>query len=138
MTREIVLEALPLLPKFFTEQELLDAVQKARKTKERSAFAYPEGLRIRDSVYKALSEALPSLQSDYFVAKIGVFGSVAAGTAIPESDVDIFVVLEKSSRYFELAHKLECLLDREVDLLTPGIRNKELLKSIEETVEFIR
>jgi uncharacterized protein len=52
-----------------------------------------------------------------------IFGSVAAGTARPDSDIDLLVDLETGRTYFDVAElhdELETILGRPVDLLTSG------------------
>jgi uncharacterized protein len=52
-----------------------------------------------------------------------VFGSVAAGTARVDSDIDILVDLEPGRTYFDVAalnDELETILGRSVDVLTSG------------------
>ncbi len=51
--------------------------------------------------------------------KVGLFGSFCRGTATPESDIDILVVLEKSTfdSYMDIKLYLEDLFQRKVDLV---------------------
>lgn len=137
MTRETVLEALPLLPKFFTGDELIEAISAARKLKQRPKEPYAGGLKIREDVLLKLGTALPSLREKYGVEKLGIFGSVALGTAIDDSDVDIYVHMKNLHNFLELAADLEDILGREVDLISPGFSNKEMLKEIEEDVQYL-
>ena len=47
-----------------------------------------------DATIQRLCKALPDLRQRFAVAQLGIFGSVARGTAGPESDIDILVELE--------------------------------------------
>ena len=62
------------------------------------------------------------LQREYNVQRIGVFGSFARGDQTPTSDIDILVELDPVIGLFQfvgLEHRLEELLGRDVDLVTP-------------------
>jgi predicted nucleotidyltransferase len=72
--------------------------------------------------------AIPACDQ-FGVKRLDIFGSLAAGTGTPESDVDLLVEFEEpdnypSKRYFGLLHYLEDALGREIDLLTTNsLRN---------------
>ena len=59
------------------------------------------------------------------VLKAWLFGSFARGEETPLSDVDIFVVLDRSQpiglKFFGMWNNLEKLLDRDVDLVEEGM-----------------
>lgn len=62
------------------------------------------------------------LQREYNVQRIGVFGSFIRGDQNPTSDIDILVELSEPIglfRFVGLEHRLEELLGRDVDLVTP-------------------
>lgn len=70
-----------------------------------------------------LEEHLPEIQRRYGVARIQVYGSIARGEGEPESDVDLLVTFSRTPTLFEMARlqeDLEDLLEREVDITTPG------------------
>lgn len=81
-----------------------------------------------------MSKALPQIQQklqaqknrllrEYYVQRLGVFGSFVRGEETPKSDIDILVELSEPIglfRFVGLEHKLEELLGRHVDLVTPG------------------
>ncbi|MHB8732543.1 MAG: nucleotidyltransferase family protein [bacterium] len=67
------------------------------------------------------------------VSGMSLFGSVARDEARPESDVDILVEFEKPVDLFtlvQLGNHLERLLERPVDLVTPGGLTERLRERI--------
>jgi predicted nucleotidyltransferase len=61
--------------------------------------------------------------SKWDVSRLRVFGSIARGSAGPESDLDLLVEFSGEASLFDLIgmqHDLEDELGVEVDLLTPG------------------
>jgi uncharacterized protein len=138
MTSQLVLEALPLLPKFFTEGELIYAIHLARKQRPRPTEPYPEGLAIKAEVLGKLRPTLPELVSEYKVSKLAVFGSVPKGTASEDSDVDVYLEVAEGQNYLYLIDYLEKLLEKKVDVVTKGFSNKDVLNTIHETAEFLR
>jgi predicted nucleotidyltransferase len=75
----------------------------------------------RNTVLSLLSEHRGELRN-LGVRRIGLFGSVAAGTARADSDLDILVDLESVSfdRYMDLKLYLEDLFKNRVDLVPEG------------------
>jgi predicted nucleotidyltransferase len=74
-----------------------------------------------DIAKKQLKDKLPALQKDFFIQKIGIFGSVAKGEDTPTSDIDILVHFSNSPGFFtfiKLEEHLSGLLNRKVDLVT--------------------
>lgn len=72
-----------------------------------------------DETVRLLREKRDYLRSEYGVSRIGLFGSVASGTAKESSDVDIVLEFERpvGFRFVELADYLEsplaaCLSNR--------------------------
>lgn len=85
---------------------------------------YPE------TTLQRLREAFPGLRQRFAVAHLGVFGSVARGTAGPDSDVDILVEFEGPATldgFMGLKAELEQLLGVRVDLATPRSLRPSLL-----------
>jgi predicted nucleotidyltransferase len=70
---------------------------------------------------RALSARLAELCRKYGIAELTVFGSVARGTAGPDSDVDLLYVRAPGNdlgmAYFDLQEDLEKLFGRPVDLV---------------------
>jgi uncharacterized protein len=78
-----------------------------------------------DEIKKVASPAC----REFNVSRLDAFGSVARGTASPQSDVDFLVEFRDpqespAKRFFGLLHRLEDALGCQVDLLTAGsLRN---------------
>ncbi|MSW94443.1 MAG: nucleotidyltransferase [Actinobacteria bacterium] len=79
--------------------------------------------------------ALAELCDRYGVAELAVFGSVASGTARPDSDIDVLYTLKEGVRLGwainDFSDELENLLGRPVDLvgkkaLHPRLRSRVL------------
>ena len=74
---------------------------------------------------------------EFGVRRLDAFGSVARGSANPESDVDLLVEFEAAEeglakRFFGLLHSLEDKLQCRVDLLTAGsLRNPYFRKRVQ-------
>lgn len=84
-------------------------------------------------------EVIASLRShraeldDLGVRQISLFGSVARGGLLPESDVDMIVDFSQVTyrRFVALKAFLEAILGRKVDLLTPPAVHGRLKEEIE-------
>ena len=73
------------------------------------------------------------LRAKFPIRRIGIFGSVAKGTALPSSDIDILVEFEHPVDIFEfldLKEHLEQLLGRKVDLVTQNALKPQLRERI--------
>lgn len=67
------------------------------------------------------------------VKSIAVFGSAVRGEARPESDIDVLVEFETPVgilAFLRLQHRLEELLGRRVDLVTPAALKRQLRDQI--------
>ena len=66
----------------------------------------------------------------YGIARLLVFGSVARGTATPDSDIDVLYGLEPGRRLGweieQLADELAALFGRPVDLVSPAALHRRL------------
>ena len=63
----------------------------------------------------------PAFREEFGVRRLRVFGSLARGSAGPESDVDVLVDFQapvSAKRFYGLQFSLEDLLGRSVDLVT--------------------
>lgn len=88
----------------------------------------PEELR------DALESVRPRLKTDFGVAALYVFGSVARGEATPESDVDLLVEFDGRptfARFMDLKALLEDALGVRVDLVTRPALREQLRPRIE-------
>lgn len=89
-------------------------------------------------VTNSLGQHLPALRQEFFVDKVGLFGSFVHGDSTDESDIDVLVDLSKPIsmfRFLDLEEKLSQILGRKVDLVTtkalkPAIRNQVLQEVI--------
>ena len=84
------------------------------------------------TIQEIRSRSVP-LFKRYGVTRASIFGSVARGTAKPESDVDMLVSLEKPLglfKFFEMQDALEEVLGHTVDLATPDSINPHLARRI--------
>lgn len=67
------------------------------------------------------------------VKSIAVFGSAVRGEARPDSDIDVLVEFETPVgilAFLRLQHRLEELLGRRVDLVTPAALKRQLRDQI--------
>jgi predicted nucleotidyltransferase len=74
-----------------------------------------------EQVQTALRMHRSTLEREYGVTRLGVFGSYARSEQNDESDVDLLVEFRKplGLRFVHLALFLETVLGRRVDLVTP-------------------
>jgi uncharacterized protein len=70
----------------------------------------------------------------YGIARLLVFGSVARGTATPDSDIDVLYELEPGRRLGweieQLADELAALFGRPVDLVSPAALHRRLKDTV--------
>lgn len=88
----------------------------------------------RQQVLKVLAEHKPHLAERYGVTRLALFGSVARGAAVADSDVDVLIAFDgpaTSERYFGVLFYLEDLFGRSVDLVTEKALRAELRPHIE-------
>ena len=88
----------------------------------------------RETVLALLRAHLPELRERFGVQQLRLFGSVARGTALPDSDVDVLVGFDgpaTAKRYFGVQFYLEDLLQRPVDLVTEKALRERLRPYVE-------
>jgi predicted nucleotidyltransferase len=88
----------------------------------------------REDILSRLRESKPSLQAEFPVKRIALFGSYALGTQVSgQSDIDILVEVEPSIGlgFVTLANRLEQLLGTRVDLVSRRAIKPSLWKLIE-------
>lgn len=88
----------------------------------------------RETVLALLRAHLPELRERFGVQQLRLFGSVARGTALPDSDVDVLVGFDgpaTAKRYFGVQFYLEDLLQRPVDLVTEKALRERLRPFVE-------
>jgi predicted nucleotidyltransferase len=81
----------------------------------------------------------PLLLSQYYVDKIGYFGSFARNEQTINSDIDILISLKKPLgwAFFELQELLEKELSRKVDLVTVNSLKEQLRETILQEVKYV-
>jgi hypothetical protein len=85
----------------------------------------------RDQVLGILADHQEEMKQ-FGVKSLAVFGSVARGEARSKSDVDLLVEFDPVSKrigllaFVRLRHRLEELLERHVDLVTPKALKRQL------------
>lgn len=87
----------------------------------------------RDAVLALLRAHLPELQA-MGVRSLALFGSVARDEAKADSDVDLLAEFDPPlgfDRYMDAKFRLEALLGRPVDLITPSGLKPELRATVE-------
>ena len=100
-------------------------------------------MKTRNTTLELIKEKYPYLSNEFGVEKIGVFGSVAKGTARGKSDIDIVVKLRKpiGLKFIELVEYLEGLFNTKVDVLTQeginNIRIKEIADDIKRNIVYV-
>ena len=83
---------------------------------------------INKEIESKLKKYKAVLQEKYKVEKIGIFGSYARGEESGKSDVDILVEFYEPVgwEFIDLKDFLEAILDKNVDLVTPGALKPQL------------
>lgn len=90
-------------------------------------------MTVLDSVQQTIRANQPLLAKQFFVRRLGVFGSVARNLQNDASDIDMLVEFTQPVSMFQfltLEQKLADLLGRKIDLVTPDA----LKSAIKETV----
>lgn len=88
----------------------------------------------RDQTLALLAEHKPVLAQRFGVRRLALFGSMARGTARPDSDVDVLVGFEQpptAEQLFGAQFYLEDLLGRPVDLVTETALRERLRPYVE-------
>ena len=100
-------------------------------------------MTIKNEAIEKIRSQYSHLSSEYGVEKIGLFGSVAAGTDNEKSDIDLFIELRRpvGLKFIKLAEYLESILGRKVDLITrdglENIRVREVAEDIRRTLIYV-
>ena len=95
-------------------------------------------MTLKENPMQSLREHQDELRDEYYVSRIGVFGSFARGEAKENSDVDILVEFSKAVGLFhfiDLQDRLSEIIGRKVDLgepeaLKPLIKDKVLQETV--------
>ena len=86
-----------------------------------------------------LKELKPFLADEYFISRIGYFGSYSTGDQTEESDIDILVEFSKPIgwKFFTLESYLEKVFGKKIDLVTIGALKHQLKDIILNQVKFV-
>ncbi len=90
-------------------------------------------MKRRSQILELLRTLKPSLQREFPVHRLALFGSYARDEQNSHSDVDILVEVDPSIglRFVTLAERLENSLGEHVDLVSPRALKPSLWKQIE-------
>ena len=97
----------------------------------------------RESLLEILKAEQPYLKKHFGVKRMAIFGSFSKGTPMEESDIDIFVELEKllGFEFLDMIDYLEKKLGRKVEVLTPAgiqsIRVKSISRDIRRSLLYV-
>lgn len=96
-------------------------------------------MKTRLEVESELRALKPLLSQNYFVDKIGYFGSYASNEQTVNSDIDILVRFKKPIgwAFFELQELLESKLNLRVDLVTERSLKQALKPKILDSVKYL-
>ena len=88
-----------------------------------------------------LSQHKSDIEKQFFVTKLGIFGSVARNEAQQHSDLDVLVEFEPKAKTFDnfmhLAFFLEEVLNRRVEVVTPEALSPYIGPHILKEVEYV-
>ncbi|MFW6283109.1 MAG: nucleotidyltransferase family protein [Minisyncoccales bacterium] len=93
-----------------------------------------------EEIKKIIKNCKPTLEEEFNVKNIGVFGSYTQGEADKDSDIDILVEFKKPIGFFafiELEEFLEKKLKEKVDLVTKKSLKPAIGKRILKQVSYI-
>ena len=97
----------------------------------------------KEKTIELIKDEYHFLSSEYGVARIGLFGSIAKGTETEDSDIDIIVELRKpiGYKFIELVSYLEKIFGNKVDILTidglKNIRIKNVAEDIKRNIIYV-
>lgn len=96
-------------------------------------------MKQQQEIEKELKELLPIISKDYFVEKIGYFGSYARNEQTIDSDIDVLVKFSKPLgwAFFDLQILLENKLNLKVDLVTENGLKEQLKVRILNEVRYV-
>lgn len=96
-------------------------------------------MKTKSDIEQKLKELKPLLYKNYYVDKIGVFGSYSRNEQTKDSDIDILVSFRKPLgwEFFDLQEFLEKELQLKVDLVSEKALKKQLKDIILNNVEYV-
>ncbi len=86
----------------------------------------------REDILLKLKELKPTLQKEFAIKEIGLFGSFSKNENSSESDIDLLIELEKPIgwKYFSLEPYLEEIFKRKIDIITKNALREQLRDKI--------
>jgi len=95
-----------------------------------------------EEIIEKLKKLMPTIQKEYKVVRIGIFGSVVRKEAREDSDIDILVEFEPDAKislldFVELENMLSDLLKAKVDLVEKSALKPRISKQVLSEVEYI-
>lgn len=92
-----------------------------------------------NSIRQILTQLKPELTQKYFVASIGLFGSIVRDDFSPNSDIDIIVNFSKpvGIEFIDLADFIETKLKKKVDLVSSKGLKAKYLKQIQPEIIYV-
>ena len=95
-------------------------------------------MKTTSDIITYLSQSHERFARLYSVQRIGVFGSVARGTAVDGSDVDVLVEMSDPTldHYMDLKFEIEQALEMPVDLVIADTLKERLRPIIEQEVVY--
>ena len=93
----------------------------------------------RNDIILKLKELKPTLQKEFAVSEIGLFGSFSDGTFSEKSDIDLLVELDRPIgwKFFSLELYLEKVFNRKVDLVTKSALKEPIKTAILNQVNYV-
>jgi uncharacterized protein len=93
----------------------------------------------KKDILATLQELKPLLQKEYAVKRIGLFGSYSDESFSDDSDIDLFVELEKPIgwKFFSLELYLEKKFGRKIDLVTKNALKDQIKEQILNNVNYV-
>lgn len=90
-------------------------------------------------IIEILKKRKPHLFSKYPIKELALFGSYSRGDNAADSDIDIMVALSEPNaiKFIHLAHELEDILDKKVDLVSKGGISPKYFKIIEQDLLYV-
>lgn len=93
----------------------------------------------KGEILSKLKELKPTLQRDYAVKEIGLFGSFSDNSYTEISDIDILIELERPIgwKFFTLEMYLENVFARKIDLVTKNALKGQIKDIILKQVNYV-
>ncbi len=94
----------------------------------------------RAEVLQKLKSHMKILKQDYFVSKIGLFGSFSRNEERQGSDIDILVEFSEPVgfvKFIKLEDYLEEILNEKIDLVTPAALKARMKPKIMQEVVYV-